>query len=199
MLPPRLILLAAALTQCQFGSARDAVPVSTWPTVYPGQPAGDYSPAWQACASPFLHSHRYFNSVLCCADFKVTEELPGVTFALPNNYAGNIKVQRPNHDNDTLFFWGFEHAEGSLTAAAGENEDAPWAVWLQGGCVPDRPIPSLVFGLTGDDFCRPGSSSLNGVLTENGPINVVVGGETLAKNEFAWSNLVDYFWVDNPV
>lgn len=93
-----------------------------------------------------------FHLALCWADFQVTEELPGITFALPNNYAGNIKVQRPNHDNDTLFFWGFEHAEGSLTAAAGENQDAPWAVWLQGGCVPDRRIPSLVFGLT-DGVC----------------------------------------------
>lgn len=36
-------------------------------------------------------------------------------------------------------------------------------------------------------------------MTENGPINIVVGGETLAKNDHAWSNLVDYFWVDQPV
>lgn len=41
---------------------------------------------------------------------------------------------------------------------------------------------------------RPGSSSLNGIMTENGPVDIIVGGEKLAKNNQAWSNLVDYFW-----
>ena len=67
------------------------------------------------------------------ADFQVTEPLPGVDFALPNNYAGNIAVQREGHPNDTLFFWAFEHNAGSLTAATGQNSDTPWAIWLNGG------------------------------------------------------------------
>lgn len=126
----------------------DAIPVSTWPTVYAGQPTGDYSPVWQACEL-ILRSSCLSAHSPACADFKVTATLPGVNFTLPNNYAGNIKVQRLNHDNDTLFFWGFEHAEGSLAAAAGENQDAPWAVWLQGGCVARSPyaVVWLIFSV----------------------------------------------------
>ncbi len=68
-------------------------------------------------------------------DFRVKEPLPGIDFDLGNNYAGNILVQRPNHRNDSLFFWGFEKEDGSLTAAAGERDTEPWAIWLQGGFV----------------------------------------------------------------
>lgn len=67
-------------------------------------------------------------------DFQVTtSNLTGVDFELGNSYAGNIKVQRSGHSNNTLFFWGFEHKSGSLTAAQGQNDSQPWAIWLQGG------------------------------------------------------------------
>lgn len=135
MLSPTLVLLVSALTHLEFVFAQNAKPISTWPTVYAGQPTGDYSPEWQACKFGVCVINQTLLTHTSFADFKVTEELPGVNFALPNHYAGNIKVQRPNHDNNTLFFWGFEHAEGSLTAATGENQDAPWAIWLQGGYV----------------------------------------------------------------
>lgn len=42
-------------------------------------------------------------------------------------------MQRPNTPNNTLFFWGFERENGSLTAAAGERSGEPWAIWLNGG------------------------------------------------------------------
>ena len=63
----------------------------------------------------------------------MTTPLPGVDFELGNNYAGNIGVQRPDHPDNSLFFWGFEHSNGSLTAAPGSQDDVPWAIWLQGG------------------------------------------------------------------
>lgn len=69
------------------------------------------------------------------ADFEVNETLANVTFALGRNFAGNIPVQRLNTPNNTLFFWGFERENGSLTAAAGERSNEPWGVWLNGGCV----------------------------------------------------------------
>ena len=38
-----------------------------------------------------------------------------------------------------------------------------------------------------------------GLMTENGPISVVPGTQTLTQNKYAWSNLVDYIWVDQAV
>ena len=59
--------------------------------------------------------------------------MPNVTFPLGRNWAGNIPVNRPGHPNNTLFFWGFEKEEGSLTAAADERQGEPWGIWLNGG------------------------------------------------------------------
>ncbi|THH00602.1 hypothetical protein EW026_g1946 [Hermanssonia centrifuga] len=67
------------------------------------------------------------------ADFQVTDPLPNVTFPMGRNWAGNIPVDRPGHPNNTLFFWGFEKENGSLTAAANENSNEPWGIWLNGG------------------------------------------------------------------
>ena len=64
-------------------------------------------------------------------DFEVKDPLPNVTFPLNRNFAGNIPVNRAGHPNDTLFFWGFEHKNGSLTSES--NLDTPWAIWLNGG------------------------------------------------------------------
>jgi carboxypeptidase D len=44
-------------------------------------------------------------------------------------------VERRGFPNDTLFFWGFEKENGSLTVHAGERENEPWAIWLNGGFV----------------------------------------------------------------
>ena len=68
-------------------------------------------------------------------DFLVKDSLPNVSFPLPRNFAGNIGVNRVDHPNDTLFFWAFESQNGSLTAAADECSDRPWAIWLNGGYV----------------------------------------------------------------
>lgn len=48
-------------------------------------------------------------------------------------------------------------------------------------------------------MCSPGTSSLYGLFSENGPILMKPGTETLEANEYAWSNLVDYIWIDQPV
>ncbi|THG96679.1 hypothetical protein EW026_g5196 [Hermanssonia centrifuga] len=132
---------------------------SSQPVDYPGMPSGNYSTEWQ----------QYF---------QVTDSLPGIGFDLGNNYAGNIGVQRPHHTQDSLFFWGFEKENGSLTAAAGDRDTEPWAIWLQGG---------------------PGTSSLYGLFSENGPISLAPDTQQFTQNEYAWSNLIDYIWVDQPV
>lgn len=65
----------------------------------------------------------------------MTSALPNVTFSLGRSFAGNLPVNRPGHPNNTLFFVGFEKSNGSLTAPAGERNNEPWGIWLNGGWV----------------------------------------------------------------
>ncbi|KAF8516784.1 Alpha/Beta hydrolase protein [Gautieria morchelliformis] len=95
---------------------------SSFPHLYPGIPNTQAnfsdSRAWQ----------KYF---------EVTDALPNVTFPLTRSYAGNLPVNRPNHPNNTLFFWAFEKNNGSLTNQ-GQGGNDPWVIWLNGG--PNGPI-----------------------------------------------------------
>ncbi|PSR71887.1 hypothetical protein PHLCEN_2v12231 [Hermanssonia centrifuga] len=86
----------------------------SYPHDYPGKPDGHFSPDWQSY-------------------YQVTDDMPNVTFPLGRNWAGNIPVNRPGHPNDTLFFWGVEKENGSLTASAGDRSNEPWGIWLNGG------------------------------------------------------------------
>ncbi|KAF9525355.1 Alpha/Beta hydrolase protein [Crepidotus variabilis] len=136
-------------------------PPSTYPHDYPGKPSGDYSPQWQ----------KYF---------QVTDKLPNITFPMGKTYAGNLPVNRANHPNDTLFFWGFEKSPGSLTASLKPSNAEPWGIWLNGG---------------------PGSSSMFGLFFEassNGPISIN-GDYSASSNQYSWDKLADYFWIDQPV
>jgi carboxypeptidase D len=126
----------------------------------------------------------------------VTDTLPNVTFSLGRQWAGNIPVQRPSHPNDTLFFWAVEKEDGSLTAGAGENADAPWGIWLNGGCVYAH--SKGVIAENDASPHRPGSSSMAGFFFENGPIRIEPD-YSMAQNNWSWNNLMDYFWIDNPV
>ncbi|KAI0333847.1 alpha/beta-hydrolase [Cubamyces sp. BRFM 1775] len=150
-----LLALAAAVVHGAY-PPRD-VP-STWPHDYPGKPSGDFSPAWQDY-------------------FEVKDALPNVTWTLPRSFAGNIPVNRAGHPNNTLYFWGFEKENGSLTAAANERANEPWGIWLNGG---------------------PGSSSLIGLTSENGPVHIN-SDFSAQQNNFSWNTLADYIWVDQPV
>ncbi|KAI0344379.1 alpha beta-hydrolase [Trametopsis cervina] len=154
--PQPLMALVVAVLSLRVGAK--SLPDS-YPHIYPEIPSEDYSTKWQSY-------------------FAVNSSSLGLGFDVGNSYAGNINVQRENHPNNTLYFWGFESQNGSLTAGPGELADRPWAVWLQGG---------------------PGTSSLYGLLTENGPIQMTPGTQNLTKNSYAWSGLVDYFWIDQPV
>ena len=53
---------------------------------------------------------------------------------------------------------------------------------------------------------RPGSSSMDGLFNENGPLRVALqDGDTTGKklimtpNSYSWTNLTDMFYVDQPV
>ncbi|KAJ3488637.1 hypothetical protein NLI96_g2695 [Meripilus lineatus] len=157
MLSSLFIFISTTLTLVHSQSS-PTIPVgvvNSWPQDYPGKPQGDYSPAWQSY-------------------FEVTEPLPGVDFSLGRSFAGNIGVDRTGHPNNTIFFWGFEKSNGSLTT---DSSTAPWGIWLNGG---------------------PGSSSLLGLAFENGPIRINPD-LSLSENPFSWDRLADYFWLDQPV
>ncbi|GLB41836.1 putative peptidase S10 family protein [Lyophyllum shimeji] len=154
---PRRVLVGASVLLLNAQIAASQLP-SSFPHQYPGQPSGDFSPAWQSY-------------------FEVTKQLPNVTFDTGRSYAGNIPVQRPGHPNNTLFFVGFEKIPGSLTAPAKSNNNDPWGIWLNGG---------------------PGSSSMYGLLFENGPIRIQPDYQ-ITSNPYSWNKLADYFWVDQPV
>ncbi|KAF8217978.1 Alpha/Beta hydrolase protein [Mycena galopus ATCC 62051] len=130
---------------------------NTFPHAYPGMPTTAFGPNWQTY-------------------FEVTSLLPNLTNAgtLTRSFAGNVAVNRANHPNDTLFFWGFEKTNGSLT---GSSTTDPWIIWLNGG---------------------PGSSSLLGLMTENGPLQVT-GDYAIVQNNYSWHQLADTIWVDQPV
>ncbi|RPD60993.1 alpha/beta-hydrolase [Lentinus tigrinus ALCF2SS1-7] len=108
--------------------------------------------------------------------FRVKDPLPNITWPLSRHFAGNIPVDRAGHPNDTLFFWAVEHRPGSLTEHTKDTE--PWGIWLNGG---------------------PGSSSLLGFGYENGPIRFSPRGSRSSPNNYTWANLIDYFWIDQPV
>ncbi|KAJ7474691.1 alpha/beta-hydrolase [Mycena latifolia] len=107
--------------------------------------------------------------------FEVTGPLPNVTQTQTRSFAGNVGVNRANHPNATLFFWAFEKTNGSLTGSAADTD--PWIIWLNGG---------------------PGASSLLGLMTENGPLQVT-GDYSIVNNNYSWNQLADTFWVDQPV
>ncbi|TFK31890.1 Alpha/Beta hydrolase protein [Crucibulum laeve] len=129
---------------------------STFPHNYPGQPSGDFSPAWQ----------NYFEVN--------NTQLTNVSFPLGRSFAGNIGVGRDGHPNNTLFFWAFENSQGSLTNTSSTE---PWGIWLNGG---------------------PGSSSMLGLLFENGPIRFGDDLSLSAHNQ-SWDKVADYIWIDQPV
>lgn len=117
--------------------------------------------------------------------FEVTAPLPNISFTMPRTYAGSVSVNRSGHPNNTLFFVAFEKQDGSLAAADGERSNEPWTIWLNGG---------------------PGSSSMYGLFTENGPLQVSLadGAQTnntlvMKQNPYSWHNLTDIFYIDQPV
>ncbi|KAJ7078454.1 alpha/beta-hydrolase [Mycena belliarum] len=149
-----LLLVPLLIARC-IAQSKLEVP-SSFPHAYPGMPTTPFGPDWQSY-------------------FEVTGPLPNVTGPIARSFAGNVGVNRADHPNATLFFWGFEKANGTLTGSAADTD--PWIIWLNGG---------------------PGSSSIIGLMTENGPLQVT-GNFSIVQNDFSWNKLADTIWVDQPV
>jgi carboxypeptidase C (cathepsin A) len=75
----------------------------------------------------------------------------------------------PQNYSINTFFWFFE--------ARKDPENAPTSLWLNGG---------------------PGSSSMFGLLVENGPCRVHSDSNSTYLNEWSWNNEVNMLYLDQP-
>lgn len=96
--------------------------------------------------------------------------LPDVDWDVGESYAGNLPISDHPDETRQLYFWFFPS-----TNEAAKNEIT---IWLQGG---------------------PGGASTGGLLLENGPILYQPGTAKPIRNAFAWTNLTNMVWVDQPV
>ncbi|KAK8147573.1 hypothetical protein G3M48_001391 [Beauveria asiatica] len=110
----------------------------------------------------------------------ISYKQPGLCETTPGvkSYAGHVHlpaslledIHGVRHEYDTnTFFWFFE--------ARHDPENAPLAIWLNGG---------------------PGSSSMMGLLQENGPCLVNDDSETTRHNPWSWNNRVNMLYIDEP-
>lgn len=103
----------------------------------------------------------------------ICEETPGV-----KSYSGYVHLppgsladlnETQNYSINT-FFWFFE--------ARKDPHNAPLSIWMNGG---------------------PGSSSLLGLLVENGPCFINYDSNSTIPNEWSWNNDVNMLYLDQPV
>ncbi|KAK1984903.1 serine carboxypeptidase [Colletotrichum cereale] len=95
---------------------------------------------------------------------------PEVLFDIGESYAGLLPISDEPNETRKLFFWFFP------STAAEQPEEI--TIWLNGG---------------------PGCSSLNGVFSENGPFSWEDGTVAPVQNSYAWTNLTNMLWVEQPV
>lgn len=136
-------------------------------------------------STSLLISHATAHQGLENSKYAVSQ-LPNLAFEPPASWAGEICI--PGTRND-LFFWLFQ---GETTEAnenmISENLISPVAlfslntdsrtVWLNGG---------------------PGCSSLQGLMSENGPLSFI-GNQTAPRaNPYSWTKFGYVLYVDQPV
>lgn len=95
--------------------------------------------------------------------------IPEVDFNIGESYAGLMPISSKKNASE-LFFWFFPSKN-----PAARNEIL---IWLNGG---------------------PGCSSLEGLLQENGPFLWQYGTFKPVRNQWAWTNLTNMVWVEQPV
>ncbi|CAK3839225.1 Carboxypeptidase S1 B [Lecanosticta acicola] len=113
------------------------------------------------------------NVVIDYKENDICETTPGV-----KSYSGYVRLPpdtlKPLGVNQTYpintFFWFFE--------ARKDPQNAPLSLWMNGG---------------------PGSSSMIGLLKENGPCFVNADSRSTRVNEWSWNDKVNMLYVDQPV
>ncbi|GME29245.1 alpha/beta-hydrolase [Neofusicoccum parvum] len=94
---------------------------------------------------------------------------PNVTFDIGESYAGLLPIDDGDSGRE-LFFW--------FVPTANEAADEEIVIWLNGG---------------------PGCSSMYGFFKENGPVNWMAGQYQPVKNHYAWTNVSNVVWIEQPV
>ncbi|KAF3482053.1 carboxypeptidase cpdS [Arthroderma uncinatum] len=97
-------------------------------------------------------------------------KIPEVQFDIGESYAGLMPISTKHDESRKLYFWYFPSEN-----PAAEDEIT---IWLNGG---------------------PGCSSLEGLLQENGPFSWQYGTLYPVANPWAWNNLTNMVWVEQPV
>ncbi|KAH5627850.1 hypothetical protein HBI51_215550 [Parastagonospora nodorum] len=88
---------------------------------------------------------------------------------LPAGALADLGVQNQTYEINT-FFWFFESRK--------DPANAPLSIWMNGG---------------------PGSSSMVGLLRENGPCYINADSNSTSISEWSWNNEVNMLYLDQPV
>ncbi|WFD18852.1 carboxypeptidase D [Malassezia caprae] len=103
--------------------------------------------------------------------YLVGKHLPGIPFEVPHSWAGLMPISGKKNESRELFFW--------LWAPSGDVGHDDITIWLNGG---------------------PGCSSLEGALSETGPILLPKSPKGVATpNPYSWTNLSHVLFVETPV
>ncbi|KUI65213.1 Serine-type carboxypeptidase F [Cytospora mali] len=142
------------------------------PAVRPSQITTGYNPH-----PPWLGSDEA-NDVTdtnCVPEYVVDgTAIPDVDFDVGESYAGLMPLE--NSTKDEFYFWFFP----STNAAA----DGEILIWLNGGLT-----------LTS----KPGCSSLEGLLQENGPFLWQYGTYKPVQNPYSWTRLTNVVYIEQPI
>ncbi|KNZ62693.1 hypothetical protein VP01_1235g3 [Puccinia sorghi] len=101
--------------------------------------------------------------------YEVPSRLPLLDFAIPQTYAGLLKLTNKPDETEELFFWLIP------TESPKANKDI--ALWTNGG---------------------PGCSSLLGAFQENGPVMWDEGRTKAIKNPYSWSQAASILYLEHP-
>ncbi|OAA36288.1 Peptidase S10, serine carboxypeptidase [Metarhizium rileyi] len=120
-----------------------------------------------------IRSKFHENVTISFREPGICESTPGVkSYAghvhLPPGMLDDVSGEKQDYPVNT-FFWFFE--------ARHEPENAPLAIWLNGG---------------------PGGSSMIGLLGENGPCFIEDDSRTTIHNPWSWNNHVNMLYIDEP-
>lgn len=102
--------------------------------------------------------------------FEIPTHLPNISFEIPPSWGGYLPVSNNTDEKREMYFWMFP--------ATGDVGHDDFVIWFNGG---------------------PGCSSLSGVLAEEGPFKIDGKTHVPHKNQYAWTNLTNMLWVEQPV